>query len=329
MKRRDFITRSLASAAALASTPTVLKGFENASPDGAGLPAQAAGLRADQAAAPPSPARAAGKFRLNYAPSFGQFKAHTGTDPLAQIQFASDEGFTAMFDNGIMNRPVDQQDLIARELAKRGMTLGPFVLLAEFGKKSFVTRDREIRDAILQKMRDGVETMKRVGAKLALVVPGRLDESLAWDYQTANVVDNLRACMEICQPAGLVLGLEPLNPKNHPGLFLTKIPQAYQICKAVNNPSCKIINDIYHQQITEGNLIPNIEAGWDEIAAFHLGDNPGRNEPTTGEINYRNIFKWIHGKGYQGVLCMEHGQSKPGKEGERAVIDAYRACDGF
>ena len=155
------------------------------------------------------------------------------------------------------------------------------------------------------------------------------DESLAWDYQTANVVENLRACMEICEPAGLALVLEPLNPKNHPGLFLTKIAQAYQICKAVNSPSCKIIDDIYHQQITEGNLIPNIEAAWEEIGSFHLGDNPGRKEPTTGEINYRNVFRWIRDKGYQGVLCMEHGQSKPGIEGERAVIDAYRACDQF
>ena len=68
---------------------------------------------------------------------------------------------------------------------------------------------------------------------------------------------------------------------------------------------------------------------WDELAAFHVGDNPGRNEPTTGEINYKNIFKHLYQKGYQGALCMEHGQSRQGKEGERAVIDAYRACDNF
>jgi hydroxypyruvate isomerase len=182
---------------------------------------------------------------------------------------------------------------------------------------------------LLQKMRDGIETMKRTGVKQALVVPGRFDESLAWEYQTANVVENLRACMDLCEPAGLVVVLEPLNPKNHPGLFLTRIPQAYQICRSVASPSCKMVNDIYHQQITEGNLIPNIEAAWEEIAAFHLGDNPGRKEPTSGEINYKNVFKYIHGRGYQGVLCMEHGQSKPGREGERAVIDAYRACDQF
>jgi len=228
-----------------------------------------------------------------------------------------------------MNRPPADQELIVREIQKRNMKLGPFVLLADFNNKNFVTRDKDVRAAILQKMRDGIETMKRTGVGQALLVPGRFDESLAWEYQTANVVENLRACMDLCQPAGLVLVLEPLNPKNHPGLFLTRIPQAYQICKSVNSPSCKIVNDIYHQQITEGNLIPNIEAGWDEIAAFHLGDNPGRKEPTSGEINYRNVFKYIHDRGYQGVLCMEHGQSKPGREGERAVIDAYRACDQF
>jgi hydroxypyruvate isomerase len=270
-----------------------------------------------------------GRFKLKYAPSFGQFKASAGDDLTAQAQFAADQGFTAMFDNGIMNRPVEQQDLIAREIDRRGMTLGPFVLYADFGKKSFVTRDKDTREMLLQKMRQGTETMKRTGCRQALVVPGRYDESLAWEYQTANVVENLRFCMDICQPAGLVLVIEPLNPKNHPGLFLTRIPQAYEICRAVNNPSCKIVNDMYHQQITEGNIIPNIEASWEEIAAFHVGDNPGRNEPTTGEINYRNVFKRIHGKGYQGVLCMEHGQSKPGKDGERAVIEAYRACDQF
>jgi hydroxypyruvate isomerase len=269
------------------------------------------------------------RFKLKYAPSFGQFKHHAGDDLTAQIQFAADEGFGAMFDNGVMGRPVVQQELIARELAKRGMVLGPFVLYADFGQKSFVTRDKEMRDMLLKKMRQGVETSKRVNCPWALVVPGRYDESLAWEYQTANVVDNLRVCLDVCAPAGLILVLEPLNPKDHPGLFLTRMPQAYAICRAVASPSCKILDDLYHQQITEGNLIPNIDLAWDELAAFHIGDSPGRKEPTTGEINYKNIFKHLHAKGYQGTLCLEHGQSRPGKEGERAVIEAYRACDSF
>jgi hydroxypyruvate isomerase len=270
-----------------------------------------------------------GKFKLKYAPSLGQFKQHSGDDPIAQIKFVADEGFTAVFDNGIMGRSIPQQEAIAKELERRGMTLGPFVLYADFKVESFVKKDKDTRDMLLKKMEEGVETSKRVNTKWALVVPGRFNLSLNWDYQTANVIENLRSCMDVCAPAGLILVLEPLNPKDHSGLFLSRIPQAYEICKAVNSPFCKILDDIYHQQITEGNLIPNIDMAWDEIAAFHLGDSPGRKEPTTGEINYKNIFKHLSQKGYQGVLCMEHGQSQPGKAGERAVIDAYRWCDNF
>ncbi len=307
MNRRKFLTNGIGVAAALSL---------------AGPGRAAASL---QAGASQKPA----KFKLKYAPSFGQFKQHSGDDPIAQIKFAADEGFTAMFDNGIMDRPVPQQEAIVRELERKGMTLGPFVLYADFKVESFVKRDKEIRDMLLKRMQDGVETFRRVKTKWALVVTGRYNQSLSWDYQTANVIENLRFCMDVCVPAGLILVLEPLNPKDHPGLFLTKIPQAYEICRAVNSPSCKILDDIYHQQITEGNLIPNIDAAWDEIASFHLGDNPGRKEPTTGEINYKSIFKHLDQKGYQGVLCMEHGQSQPGKVGERAVIDAYRWCDNF
>jgi hydroxypyruvate isomerase len=309
MKRRDFLAASLATGAAAAAS----------------LPAS--GL--DRVAGRQGTTPRTGRFKLNYAPSIGQFKNLAGGEPAAQIQFAADQGFSAMFDNGIMGRPPAEQEMISRELAKRGMKLGPFVLYADFSVKSFVTRDKDMREMLLKRMRQGVETSKRINCPWALVVPGRYDESLAWGYQTVNVVDNLKACVEVCEPAGLVVVLEPLNPKDHPGLFLTRIPQAYEICRAVDSQSCRILDDIYHQQITEGNLIPNIDMAWDMIAAFHIGDTPGRKEPTTGEINYRNVFKHIYEKGYRGVLCMEHGQSLPGKEGERAVIEAYRACDNF
>lgn len=308
MKRRDFLAQGIGAAAATAA-----------------FSAPAKGVASQASKSTPNK----GRFKLKYAPSFGQFKNYAGDDPVAQIQFAADEGFSAMFDNGIMDRPLAHQELIARELEKRGMTLGPFVLYADFRQKSFVTRDKAVRDMLIQKMKQGVETSKRVNTRWALVVPGRFDESLAWEYQTAHVVENLKYCAGVCEPAGLILVIEPLNSKDHPGLFLTRIPQAYEICKAVASPSCKILNDLYHQQITEGNLIPNIDMAWEEIAAYHVGDTPGRKEPTTGEINYKNIFKHLYQKGYQGVLCMEHGHSLPGKDGERAVIEAYRACDNF
>jgi hydroxypyruvate isomerase len=283
-----------------------------------------AGTSTARAAAPTK------KFKLKYAPNFGTFRQHAGDDLIDQLKFMADQGFSAMFDNGLMRKPKDVQEKIAKEMSRLDMTLGPFVLYADFGVKSFVTRDPEIRKMLIDLMKQGIECAKRVNAKWALVVPGAFDPGLEWDYQTANVVENLRYCADVVESSGLVLVLEPLNAwTNHPGLFLTKIPQAYQICRAVNRPSIKIVDDIYHQQITEGNLIPNIDMAWSEIASFHLGDNPGRKEPGTGEINYRNIFKHIHKKGYQGVLCMEHGRSRRGKEGEVALIEAYRACDDF
>jgi hydroxypyruvate isomerase len=269
------------------------------------------------------------KFKLKYAPTPGMFKNHAGKDPISQIKFIADNGFTAFFDNGLMNMPTERQEKLAKEAEQLGMTIGPFVAYADFKQKSFVTNDKDIRQMLIAKMKEAVETGKRTNCKWTLVVPGPCDERIDADYQTQNVIENLKYCTEVCEQSGLIIVIEPLNPKDHPGLFLKKIPQAYKICKGVNSPCCKILDDIYHQQITEGNLIPNIDTAWEQIAGFHIGDNPGRNEPTTGEINYRNIFKHLHEKGYKGVLCMEHGSSKEGKEGEKAVIEAYRWCDNF
>lgn len=277
-----------------------------------------------------TPSSNSAQFRLKYAPSPGMFREHAGGDPIDQIRFIHDQGFRAIFDNGFMGRDPEMQSKMVNELAQRGMEMGPYVLYADFSVKSMVTRDAEVREMLKARMEAAVELANRTGVKQALVVPGRYDERLAWDYQTANVIDTMRMCCDIVAKAGIVLVMEPLNARrDHPGLFLTTIPQSYMICKAVNHSSCRIVNDLYHQQITEGNLIPNIDLAWEYIAAFHLGDNPGRNEPTTGEINYLNIFRHIHNKGYDGVLCMEHGKSKPGKEGEQAVLEAYRKMDAF
>lgn len=270
------------------------------------------------------------KFKLKYAPHLGMFPEHAGKDPVDNIRFIADQGFRAIFDNGLMNRDPELQEKIASEASRLGLDIGPFVLYADFEVKSFVFQDQEIKEMLKKKMQQGVEVQKRTGVSKALVVPGHFDEKLHWDYQTANVIENMRMCCDIVGKTGLELVMEPLNAHaNHPGLFLTRMPQAKMICVAVNHPSCKIVNDIYHQQITEGNLIPNIDMCWDYIGAFHVGDNPGRKEPTTGEINYKSIFKHIYSKGYQGVICCEHGKSISGKEGELAFIKAYREVDSF
>lgn len=270
-------------------------------------------------------------FRLKYAPSLRMFRQHAGDDPFDNIRFCHDQGFRAVFDNGLMRKSPEDQVKMANLLKELNMDFGPFVLRADSGKQDFVLNNQEVKDMLVAQMKECVEVSKRTGFKQALVVLGRYDMKLHMDYQTANAIDNLRYCCDVVEPEGITIVLEPLNHyTNHPGLFLTGIPQAYAICRGVNRPSCKIVDDLYHQQISEGNLIPNIEMAWSEIAAFHLGDNPGRNEPTTGEINYKNIFKFLYDKKYDGTLCMEHGISNRGtKEGEVRLIQAYRECDSF
>ena len=269
-------------------------------------------------------------FKLKYAPHFGMFRNHAGDDPLAQLQFMADEGFVALEDNGMPGRPSELQEKIASEMQRLNMEMGVFVAHADFSKVTFASGEAGMRERIEADMQRAVEVAKRVHARWCTVVPGAYAKNREWDYQTAQVIENLKRATAICEPHGLVMVLEPLNAwTNHPGLFLTEMPQAYMLCRAVDSPSCKILDDLYHQQISEGNLIPNIDQTWSEIAYFQVGDNPGRKEPTTGEINYKNVFRHIHGKGFEGIIGMEHGNSQPGKQGERALIEAYRACDDF
>ena len=277
----------------------------------------------------PSPAATAGKkFKLKYAPMFGAFEAHAGKDPIAQLNFMSEAGFTALLDGGFLKKPDDLQDKLAKEIEKLGMTLGGPYCSTTLGGQSLVA-GTDKREEYAKYYKEVCEKLKRVNGKWFLVVPGGLVKDMTMEQMTANLIENLKAIMKEVEPTGCIMTLEPLNPRNHPGLFLTKIPQAMEICKAIGSPSCKIVNDLYHQQITEGDLIPNLTAAWDYIAHYHLGDSPGRKEPTTGEINYRSIFKFLHEKGFDGVLGMEHGKSKGGKEGELALIHAYRWCDAF
>lgn len=269
-------------------------------------------------------------FNLNYAPHLGMFKEHAGPDPVDQLNFMADEGFRAFEDNGMKGRSIAVQEAMAKAMADRGIQMGVFVAHTIFWKEPNLASGREDwREQFLTEIQESVEVAKRVNATWMTVVPGHVDLRSDMGYQTANVVESLRRASDLLAPHGLVMVLEPLNPRDHPGLFLSKMAQAYAICRAVDSPACKILDDLYHQQITEGNLIPNIDACWDEIGYFQMGDNPGRKEPTTGEINYLNVFKHIHSKGFEGVMGMEHGNSRPGKEGERAVIDAYRAVDAF
>jgi len=311
MERRDFLRTALSSAAA------GLIGTSSAPGQTRPAPSPQAGRR--------------NRFKLKYAPHFGMFEAHAGPDLADQLKFAADEGFTAFEDNEMRHRGAGEQKRLAREMVRSGLQLGVFVANDNGLEFPILTSgDKFLREAFLHAIRQSVEVAKRVNTKRATLVVGTASERLQHGYQTANVVEALKRAAEICEPSGLVLVAEPLNVyRDHPGFFVFSNHEMYALMKAVDSPSVKILFDVYHTQINEGNIIPNIDLTWDEVAYVQTGDHPGRNEPGTGEINYRNVFRHLHEKGYTGIVGMEHGQSKPGKEGERAVIDAYVAADRF
>ena len=284
-----------------------------------------AGLNLDAMA---SEKKAAETFNLNYAPHFGMFKNHAGEDLLDQLTFMHEQGFRGLEDNGMMGRTPEMQEKIGNQLSKLGMEMGVFVLdKGGNSANSFTSGNPEYTDIFVQGCKNAIDVAKRVNAKWITVVPGNFDRKLPLDIQTSNVIETLRKGAEILEPHGLIMVLEPLS--DTPDLYLRYSTQTNMICKAVNSPSCKLLYDAYHLQRNEGDLINNIDHCWEEIAYFQIGDNPGRKEPGTGEINYRNVFKHIYDRGFRGIMGMEHGNAIPGKEGEIALIEAYRYADQF
>ncbi len=278
------------------------------------------------------PASAKNTFKLRYAPHFGMFQNSAGKDLIDQLKFMADNGFTALEDNGMMGRSVEDQEKIAREMSRLGMKMGVFVVdKGGNGANTLAAGKKEHLDVFLNGCRRAVEVAKRVNATFMTVVPGDYERSLPIGVQTGHVIDALRRGSEILEPHGLTMVLEPLS--DTPNLFLRFSDQTYEICRAVNSSACKILYDAYHMQKNEGRLIQNIKWTWEEIGYFQVGDEPGRKEPTTGEINYKNVFKYIYDRSKSEnkdfIVGMEHGNAQPGKEGEMALIKAYQESDSF
>jgi hydroxypyruvate isomerase len=273
----------------------------------------------------------AAPFKLLYAPHFGMFENSAGKDLVDQVQFMYDEGFRALEDNGMMGRDIATQEAIGNRMAKLGMQMGVFVVNFDPWppKTNLASGSMEWRKKFLDTCKEAVGVAKRVNAKYMTVVPGNFDRTLPMGIQMSNVIDSLRLGAEIFEPHNLTMVLEPLS--DNPDLFMRYSDQTFLLCRAVNSPSCKILFDMWHMQRNEGRLMYNIDQTWSEIAYFQIGDEPGRKEPGTGEVNYKNLFQHINTKASKEnksfILGMEHGNKFPGKEGERKLIEAYRAAD--
>ncbi len=285
------------------------------------LQATAAGL-----ASAGAQAKEAHRYHLRYAPRIGLVGNLTVP---RQLEIYAEWGFRAFEYNGLPNHSPDEIEQFRNKRDELGLAMGVFVVNSG-GWTSDALVDKKFHARFLKDVRKAVEIHDIMGNEAATVTSGFTVDYLSREQQTTNSIEVLTRAAEIVEKTKMKLVLEPINTKvTGEPYFVVTSEHAHQIVSGVNHPSVRILFDIYHQQISEGNVINNIRRYWDWIGYFQVGDVPGRKEPYTGEINYQNVFQAIHQKGYQGILGMEHGLSVSGMDGLGKCFEAYRKADAW
>lgn len=301
MKRRGFLERSMVGAGAVALA------------QGGASVAQA------QTATPY-------KYKLRYAPRIGLLQGLTVPQ---QLEVYAKNGFLQFEFNGLPGQSSEEIKAIRQKMDQLNMSMGVFVV-NRGGWKPTAMGDRGGHKEFLEDVTRAVELHKIVRNECATVTSGLAVPHLTQTQQTENAIDVLKRASDIVSGTKLVLVLEPLNWKvDHAGYFVSYIEHAAEIIGNVDRPNVKILFDIYHQQITEGNLINHIRHYSELIGYFQTGDVPGRNEPYSGEINFQNVFKAIYELGFKGIIGMEHGLTVKGMPGLMKCFDAYKRADQF
>jgi hydroxypyruvate isomerase len=266
----------------------------------------------------------AAPFKLRYAPRTGWIP----NMPVAkQLEMYKAAGFTAFEFNGLPSLPMNEIAALRKKRDELGMAMGVFVV-NRGGWRTTALPDRSGHKTFIEDIKKAIEIHKVMENECATVTTGLGVPHLTFAQQTANCIEALKRAAELVEKTKMVLVLEPLNHKvDHAGYFVVYSEHAGEVIGGVNHPQVKILFDMYHQQISEGNIINHIHQYWDLIGYFQTGDVPGRKEPYTGEMNYQNIFKVIHSKGYKGLLGLEHSLVSPTEAGFKKAVEAYRKAD--
>jgi hydroxypyruvate isomerase len=243
----------------------------------------------------------------------------TGLPFIERLHKVQESGFTHYEFWPWRNKDIDA---ILRTNAALGLT--PVQFSASPRSFNQGITDPKRKEEFVADIRAAVAVAKRLGVKMLCVVAGEETEGLDRDRQTAAVIDAFKAAAPIVAPEGVTLILEPLNVLvDHPKQLVVKSEHAAQIIEAVGSPYVRILFDIYHQQISEGNLSGNIRRYKDLIGYYQLADHPGRYYPGTGEIRYEHVLMTVWATGYRGPIGLE---MRPGDR-EATALEAMRRVD--
>ena len=265
-------------------------------------------------------------FRLKFAPHPGQLPT-APKDYLEQLQFAHDLGFRAWEDNGLGGQRPELQEKIGAFCREKGMALGVMVISGGQGAHFPAATPEQIA-AIEADMRKGVEVARRTGQTCMTMIPGIRKGEADLEKQIEQSADLMKRCCDIVEESGIILVQEPLSHGVKGGApLLRSFLDGFLLCEKVNRKSCKLLADFFHEGQIGNELLPSAEKTWSQAAYVQFGDVPGRKEPGTGKLDYKAVTRWLHQKGYQGVIGMEHGASAQGREGLDKLLAAYRALD--
>jgi len=208
------------------------------------------------------------------------------------------------------------RDLKAIKAAKEELGLE----VAAFCTRFVSLVDPEKREEYIKGLKESIEAAKFLDCKILISQTGN-DTGAPREVQRQSLIEGRKACAPLLEEAGVTLAVEPLNTYvDHPGYFLTGSREGFDIIEAVGSENVKLLFDIYHQQIMEGNLIRNITSNIDKIAHFHAAGNPGRHELYIGEIHYPEVFRAIDAAGYQGYVGLEYFPLEEPAKGLKALF---------
>ena len=295
-QRRRFLHVTLASAVAAATAPA-----SGQSPAGA--------------------ASASHRWHLRYAPELDWLPDVSFDEKLALY---AAHGFTAVEYNWLLRLPLAEVEALRRTLDAHKIQLANFV--AAIGgqppRRVQITDPKNHEDYVAL-FKTVIEYHKVAGNNFIVTEGGSYAGGSRSDQRRA-IVDAYKRIADLLEPTALTAVVEPLSM---PQSFFRSSEEIVEVLAAVNSPKVRLLFDLYHLQVTEGNLMAHMQQYWDYIAYVQTGDVPGRREPGTGEVNYRNIFKMMSDRGFKGIVGMEHQLSTPTREGVLKCFEAYRAVD--
>jgi hydroxypyruvate isomerase len=275
-------------------------------------------------------------WTLRYAPHLGfrspeapLFPASTGSsDPLAQIDFAASIGFAGVQDPWFATRPPSTQTALAARAREEGLAAGCIVCGGPSAIRAapWTRVDGAARANLERELSAAIAAARRLGSRQIVVLPGANTDAPR-QMQIDRLVSNLAWAAPRLADEGLTLCLEPINARAIPGMLLNHFPEGCAVARAVGHPAVRMVFDSAHVQSMDGDLLSNLERGFDLIEVIQIANHPGRAEPEIGEINMAAVLMRVHQLGYRGLIELEHVWMKPGLDAERRALDWLRRAD--